>query len=343
MKKFEKKALGRGLRALVSPETVSVNNFNNEDLLKKDFQSLSEPLTSSSAAYDLNSESEHLNLSTPQINFINIDQVLPNPEQPRKEFDVEELSELVSSISTLGVLQPILVRPYGDDYQIVAGERRWRAATQAGLKKIPAIIKDFDARETLQVSIVENVQRQQLNPIEEAKAYQQLIEEFNYSQEEVAELVGKNRVTVANSLRLLKLDLEILSLVEQGHLSTGHAKVILGVKDQLAQKSLAKRITTEGLSVRALEKLVPQMMVLDRGKRVTVTSKPILSIEQNSGDLEDSNFPHVISRIVDRLGTKVSIKHSDLTSEGKIVISYYSDQDLDRLVNLICDDELHYK
>jgi ParB family chromosome partitioning protein len=248
-----------------------------------------------------------------------------------------------------------LVRRVGERFQIVAGERRFRASQAAGLDFIPAIVKSLTDKATLQISLVENIQRQQLNPIEEARAYQKLMDDFALSQERVAELVGKKRASVANVLRILSLDPEVQRLVESGELSLGHAKAIAGVKDHAAQRSLARKVQIDGLSVRALEKLIPQVMVLDRGKAVKssldlhATGNEGIGLDDSTyragqGDLDDvireekggKEFPEVLDRLRTFLGTRIVLQHA-VSGRGRIVIDYHSEQDLDRIVELICE------
>jgi ParB family transcriptional regulator, chromosome partitioning protein len=334
-KKREKKALGRGLQALVTNAGGSLAYSINGSLPKEE-------------RHDLIQDQER---ESPQqegqlkVQLIEISLISPNPNQPRKEFDEEELQELEDSIKTLGILQPVLVRPSPDkknEYQLVAGERRWRAALRAGVKVVPALIQDLDEKEILQIGIVENVQRQQLNPIEESRAYNRLANEFELSQDQVAQLVGKSRVAVANSMRLVKLDGEVLKLVENGSLSTGHAKVLLGVREPQAQRSLAKRVLIEGLSVRALEKIIPQISVLDSGLAVKMKNMGSASSkkfqDKHSSSIipaHDSELSEVESRLREIFGTKVSVTNTGQSGVGKLSIYFYSSQDLNRIIDLI--------
>lgn len=263
------------------------------------------------------------------VTFLSVGKLIPNPKQPRQDFSESELSELADSIRTLGVLQPILVRPStanSGSFEIVAGERRWRASQRAGLLEVPVIVKDLTDKETLEISIVENVQRENLNPVEQAIAYQRLLQEFNLGQQEVAERVGKDRASVANFLRLLKLPAEVLELVRKGELSTGHAKAILSVKEPTAQTSLARKVLKEDLSVRDLEAIVSRVVVLDSGRRAK---------GKGAGAGEDSPFPEVVDRLRGALATKVSLKHGK-AGAGRIEIEYFSEAELDRLVEHLC-------
>lgn len=344
MKKTQKKALGRGLRALVSPEHVPTREVEGalakKEIIQDAVSSLESSLSpnaglskgSMGTADVVNSDSDAL--SSGYVKYLPISEVEPNPEQPRKVFDPEELQDLVESIETLGVLQPILVKVSageGGGYQIVAGERRWRAAVEAGLETIPAIVRELTDKETVQISIVENVQRQQLNPVEEAMAYRKLIEEFSITQEEVSELVGKKRATIANSLRILQLDPEVLQMLEEQVISLGHAKAILAMKDRSAHKTLARKVVVEGLSVRALEKLVSRMVVLDKGKAVKLDSQ---IVADKTPEESKEAFPDIVDSLRSVLGTRVTIKHGS-EGKGKLIIEYYSEAELDRLVSLI--------
>jgi ParB family transcriptional regulator, chromosome partitioning protein len=273
------------------------------------------------------------------IQFVPIDQVAHNPFQPRQTFAEAELKELADSIKWKGVLQPVLLRlkttEGGGRFEIVAGERRWRAAKQAGLTKIPAIVRTLDDRETLELAIIENVQRENLSPIEEAQAYQKLAHEFSLSQQEIADKVGKDRTTVANFMRLLKLPVEIIEMLKKEELSMGHAKAILTIKEPSAQLSLARKVLKESLSVRDLETIVARVVVLDAGHRLPNKGTPAGG-ETPENTVEHFNaFPEVIDRMRNALGTKVVIKHHR-SGRGRIEIEYFSEPELDRLVEQIC-------
>jgi ParB family chromosome partitioning protein len=228
------------------------------------------------------------------------------------------------------VLQPILVRPTGSDggYEIVAGERRFRAATRAGLAEVPVIIRTLSDRETLEVAIVENVQRQNLSPLEEAKGYNRLIEEFSLTAQEVAEKVGKDRATIANMVRVLKLPAAVQQMLEEGKISLGHAKAILTVKEPAAQIGLAKKVEEERLSVRALEAIVAREVILDAPK------KPAEIGVSGGRASRESPHPEIEERLRNLLGTKVSI-HKSKAGVGSIELHFYSDDELDRLIDLL--------
>ncbi len=265
------------------------------------------------------------------IRHLAVDKLQPSPFQPRRDFGDLELKELADSIRSLGVLQPILVRAikHSDTFEIVAGERRWRAAKLAQLQQVPVIIREFDDREALKIALVENVQRENLNPVEEARGYERLMTEFNLSQQEVSDTVGKERSGVANLLRVLKLPAEVLKQLEGGELSLGHAKVLLTVREPAAQISLARKAIKDDMSVRVLEGVVARVIVLDSGKRV-LGMRP----RPDSGNLQNK-FPEVTDRLRSSLGTKVLIRHQK-SGRGRIEIEYFSEQELDRLIERIC-------
>lgn len=344
-KKPIKSALGRGLAALISQPAVSVkmtgnlaNKFDNETVLVFESNNIAKdsaptgkivPLPTSlmqQVANQLeNSQAEGLLMLSP-------DRLINNPNQPREEFKESEIIELASSINKLGVLQPIVVRPSNLEvgkYEIVAGERRWRASKLAALDLVPVIVKDLSERETLEISIVENVQRENLNPLEQAKAYNRLMLEFNLSHEEVADRVGKDRATVTNIVRILKLNKEVQSLLGEGKITLGHAKALLGIKDGNGQLSLAKKVVNEQLSVRALEALVSRVSVLDDGKARKA------KLNSNSTD-SDASIAELTERLRRALGTKVQLKGKQ--SRGMIQIEYFSADELDRLLEKICTE-----
>ena len=246
--------------------------------------------------------------------------VEPASSQPRLKFDEDTLTELAESIKKYGVIQPIVVKKVEDHYQIIAGERRWRAAKQAGLKDIPVIIKDYDEQQIAEIALIENIQREDLNPIEEAQAYQRLIKDYRLKQDEVAEKVSKSRAAITNSLRLLKLDSRVQEMVMEGKLSNGHARTIIGIEDGDKQYMIAQKIFDEKLSVREVEKL---MRDLDKPE------KPVKQAPENDfiyRDLEDK-----FSKI---LGSQVAIKNKN-NNKGKIEIEYYSQAELERIYEML--------
>ena len=257
--------------------------------------------------------------------MMDINKVEPNREQPRKNFDEDALLELSESIKQFGVIQPLIVQDRETYYEIIAGERRWRAAKMAGLKEVPVIIKNYTEQEIMEISLIENIQREDLNPIEEALAYKKLLTEFNLKQDEVAERVSKSRTAVTNAMRLLKLNEKVQQMVIDEMLTTGHARALLGIEDQDIQYVLAQQIFDQKLSVRDTEKLVKSMQNEKKGKKKEpekLDSK-LLAIYS---DLEEQ-----MKKI---MGTKVLI-NSKNSNSGKIEIEYYSQDELDRIIDLI--------
>jgi ParB family chromosome partitioning protein len=263
---------------------------------------------------------------TEGVAFLPLKDLKPNPTQPRTHFSEQEVVELSESIKALGVLQPILVRLYNGEYQIVAGERRYRAATRAGLEQVPVIIKEIDDRQTLEIALVENVQRQNLNPLEEAKGYQRLMDEFSLSAQEVAERVGKERATVANIVRILRLPVGVQEMVADGRITVGHAKAILTVKEPSAQTNLANKVIAESLSVRALEAIVSRVVVFDSAKK----SSDEKDVKKPR---ESAVYPELEERLRNAVGTKVSIHRTK--QGGSIELHFFSDAELDRLVEIL--------
>jgi len=240
----------------------------------------------------------------------------PNRYQPRVDFDPEALNDLAESIASKGIIQPLLVRPDADGYELIAGERRWRAASQLGLEEVPVIIREVDDAESLEMAIIENIQREDLNPIEKAKAYKDLIERFALTQDEAAGRLGQKRSTVANMLRLLDLPEEIQQSVSRGTLTMGHARALLGLNDAQAMKRLARKIETEGLSVRAVEAAVQRIN----------EAEPSGKVEYKSAHLKD-----IEDRLRRALGTRVTIAEG--RGRGKITIEFYSNDDFDRILD----------
>ena len=258
-----------------------------------------------------------------QAVMVPINKVEPNKEQPRKHFNEDALLELSESIKQMGIIQPIVVQDRNSYYEIIAGERRWRAAKQAGLKKIPVIIKNYTEQEIVEISLIENIQREDLNPIEEAFAYKRLLEEFNLKQDEVAERVSKSRTAVTNSIRLLKLNEKVQQMVIDDMIQTGHARALLGIEDLEKQYNMAQKVFDEKLSVRETEKLVKKVQKEKEEVEKTKMDKQLEIVYQ---DLEE--------KMKQILGTKVSINAKD-ENKGKIEIEYYNKEDLDRLIDMI--------
>ena len=253
--------------------------------------------------------------------MMKISKVEPNREQPRRNFEEDALLELADSIKQFGVLQPLLVQKKGDFYEIIAGERRWRAAKLAGLKEVPVIVRDYTDQEVVEIALIENIQRENLNPIEEAMAYKRLLTEFKLKQDEVAERVSKSRTAVTNSMRLLKLEDRIQQMIIDEMISTGHARALLAIEDTEVQYNLAMRIFDEKLSVREVENIIRQM----KNPKQKAEKKPI----ENAfiyRDLEE--------KMVSVIGTKVSVSQKG-KGKGKIEIEYYSDAELERIFDLL--------
>lgn len=246
----------------------------------------------------------------------------PNSEQPRKNFDEESLQELADSIKQYGILQPLIVQKKGNHYEIIAGERRWRAAKLAGITDVPVLIREYDKQQTMEIALIENVQRADLNPIEEAQAFQQLIQEFHLTQEEIANRVSKNRATITNSMRLLKLDVRVQDMLADGKISSGHARALLGLEEGERQYQVAVKITEEKLSVRDVEKLVKMM------------NRPPKEKKPGKGPDIDLIYRQVEDKLKSIMGTKVVINQKD-KNKGRIEIEYYSQEELERLIELM--------
>ena len=259
--------------------------------------------------------------------YCGIEEIRPNPSQPRKYFDESKLQELAESIKEQGILEPLIVRRIDQGYELIVGERRWRAAQKAGLKEVPVLVKEVEGRKALELSLIENLQREDLNPIEEAEAFKHLIEEFDISQGELSTRIGKDRTTITNTLRLLKLPLEIRNQLLQNRITSGHARAILSLESKEKQKELCALIIRKGLSVREAETLA---------KRWTEKPKRKATRESSSGDLE-SQLNSLQDSLKRHLGTKVSITHKG--KRGKIEIEYYSPEDLERIIEAILGNE----
>ena len=300
----KKSGLGRGLDALF-PEKA-VNTKQNE-----------KPLQDNAAA-DFKKEKEE---SNDGVKLVKVSKVEPNRNQPRKKFDEDSLLELSESIKQYGVLQPLLVSDKKDYYEIIAGERRWRAAKMAGIKEIPVIVREFTSRETVEISLIENIQREDLNPVEEALAYKRLMEEFYLKQDEIAERVSKSRTAVTNSLRLLKLDPRVQNMVIDEMITAGHARAILGISDPDTQEMVASKVFDNKLSVRETEELVRKIL------------KPVKKKEKISNPAEDAIYESLEEKMKGITGTRVFIRRKK-NNKGKIEIEYYSRDDLERIIDL---------
>ena len=304
----KKSGLGRGLDALFPEKTVqskpkTVKTVKEEKKVAVDTKKSSQQETSNGER------------------MMKISMIEPNREQPRKKFDEDALQELSESIKQYGILQPLLVSDKKDYYEIVAGERRWRAAKMAGLKEVPVVVREFSTQEIVEISLIENIQREDLNPVEEAMAYKRLIDEFHLKQDEIAERVSKSRTAVTNSMRLLKLDSRVQQMMVDEMISAGHARAILAISDPEQQYNAAMKVFDEKLSVRETEKLVKS--ILTPTKKKPVASNPT----------EDAIYESLEEKMKGITGTRVFI-HRKKNNKGKIEIEYYSRDDLDRIIDL---------
>lgn len=261
------------------------------------------------------------------VRKVSLDEIVPSPLQPRKEFQAEQLRELMESIREHGIIQPLIVRQVNGRHELIAGERRWRASRELGLKQVPVIVREASDRDVLEMALIENLQRENLNAIEEANAYERLSKDFNMRQEDIAQRVGKNRATVANAMRLLDLPGPVQTLVSQGRISTGHAKVLLSLKTGSDQEAAADEILRKGLTVRAAEKLATQLLSPPPKPQPQATIAPdvkqaVLAVEQ---------------RLTRHFTTNVAVNHSD--KKGRIEIDYYGVEDLNRLLGLMGVEE----
>ncbi len=311
----KRRGLGRGLDVL-----IPAGNTEEKDDEKTTSQNLSqdaaEAITSeTSAENEKGKDAENI------VTMVRITKVEPDRKQPRKNFDKEKLEELANSIRSKGLLEPIIVQNMGDHYEIIAGERRWRACKIADLKEIPVIIKEYDELERVEISLIENIQREDLNPIEEAEAYRRLVDEFHLKQEELADRVSKNRSSIANSMRLLKLSKAVQTLVIEEKISMGHARALLAVEDMEIQKKLAEEIVDKKLSVRETEKLIRELTSKKKEKKVREKDP---SLELIYRDLE--------RKMNASLGMKVAIKNKG-EKNGSVEISFDSQDDLEKLMD----------
>ena len=301
-----KRALGRGMGAILGEEVVAT---------------ATEKRKAKNAAVTKNNGSEQGNVSR-ETSEIKLSLIEPNIGQPRKDFDEDSLAELAASIKEHGVIQPIIVKKTGKTYRIIAGERRWRAARMAGLKEIPAIVREYDDKETAEIALIENIQREDLNSIEEAKAYRSLIDDYHLTQEELAKRVSKSRTAITNSLRLLQFDDSILELIESGELSAGHARAILSVNGKKAQYKAAREVINNGLSVRDAEKLAKRYNTAKTDKKPGRTGT------------DDAYIKALSEELTEKLHYKVRVVPRGKQS-GKIEIEYASLQELEQLSDSI--------
>ena len=295
-----KKGLGKGLEALFGEEKTT------------------------DAQQKYTSAQDRRSLASGEVK-IKITSIVPNSNQPRKTFDQAALEELAESIKQYGVLTPLIVKRVGENYEIIAGERRWRASQLAGIKEVPVVVRDYDDQKTAEIALIENLQREDLNAIEEAQAYQELMEIYNLNQEELAKKVSKNRSTITNALRLLKLESSVQQMLIDGLISSGHARAILGLENQEKQKQLAEETVQNRLSVREVEKKV----------RSENKTKPVRKTGAKENERDYSIFyKEYEEKMQEVLGTKVHINRKD-NSKGRIEIEYYSQAELERIMELL--------
>ena len=298
-----KKGLGRGLDMLIPKE-------EKKEAVQEDKKEASKKEPEKKSEYDM---------------MVPINQIEPNRNQPRKQFDEDAIEELADSIKQFGVIQPLIVKKRENYYEIIAGERRWRASKKAGIKKVPVIVKDYDEKEILKISLIENLQREDLNPIEEALAYQQLKSEYGLKQDEIATSISKSRTAITNTMRLLKLDERVQKMVMDNLITSGHGRTLIPIEDKEVQYQTAVKIMDEGLSVREAERIVKKM--LEEKKQ----DKEEPSLEQQEEQRYLSFFE---GKMKDILGSKVTIKNKK-NQKGKIEIEYYSKDELERIIDLI--------
>jgi len=348
----KRKGLGRGLDALIPNKINNISAGSEEKTAKKqqtkksaevsaDIKSdqttevntpeqnaeevISDNVLAENVQIDKKIETEtekNTDNESEKVLSVKISLVEPNREQPRKKFNEEGINELAASIAQYGVIQPLLVQWKDNYYEIIAGERRWRAAMKAGLKEIPVIVKEYSNKEAVEISLIENIQREDLNPIEEALAYERLVEEFEMTQEQVAERVSKSRSAVTNSMRLLKLEGDVREMVISGDISEGHARTLLSLPTAEAQKLIADRVVKEKLSVRDTERLVKKL--------VSDVKRPVKKRDYE----KEAILGNLSEQLKDIFGTKVSISENS-RHRGKIEIEYYSDDELNRIFELL--------
>ena len=295
--------------------------------IQQDPQSVSQSGTRSGSGSVMQEEAEEG--GTGAVMTLRLSQIDPNRSQPRQKFEDESLDELADSIRQFGVLQPILVQKKGNRFEIIAGERRWRASRKAGLTEIPAIVREYSDQETLELSLIENIQREDLNPIEEAKAFQRLLEEFHLRQEDLAARVSKSRTAITNSVRLLKLDERVQDMLEQGQLSMGHARALIPLEIAEEQYLIAREIADRHLSVRDVEKLIKSRLSGKKKKKDTKKD----AAEKTDPALELA-YKEIEERLKQSLGTKTTIRHSG-DGSGKLEIEFYSHEDLEKIVDML--------
>lgn len=300
----KRNGLGKGLDSLIPDRSDKTMKKTVDSELKQSAEIKTEEMTS-----------EHTEIK------VKINKIEPNREQPRKEFDEDALLELADSIKQFGILQPLLVQKKKDYYEIIAGERRWRAAKLAGVKEVPVLVRNYSDQEIVEISLIENIQRENLNPIEEAMAYKRLLEEFNLKQDEVAERVSKSRTAVTNSMRLLKLSARVQQMIVDDMITTGHARALLAISDEEQQYIIANKIFDEKLSVRETEKLVKELKKPHKDQKKEKPENTFI-------------YDNLAEKMKGIIGTKVNVNPKS-NGKGKIEIEYYSEDELERIFELI--------
>ena len=317
----QKRGLGKGLNTLFSSDDS--DNTEKKDSKKRVSTAKEQPVKEKEVIKEVVKE-------VPAEQRIKISDIEPNVLQPRKEFNEDALAELADSIKKYGIIEPIVVTKKGKMFEIIAGERRWRAARLAGLKEVPVIIREYTDKERMEVALIENLQREDLNPIEEALAYQSLIDEYNLKQDEVAERVSKSRSTITNALRLLKLSDKVQQMIVDDMISSGHARCLLAIEDADVQYETALTIFDEGLSVRDSEKLVKGVNNILNGKEIDKDGKEVTNTKDTA---MEAVLAELAENLKTTLGSKVVIKSKG--KKGKIEIEYVSSDDLERIVHII--------
>ena len=303
-----KKGLGRGLDILIPKD-----NASNK---KKEIKQKEKPIK--------NNDLSDVNISENGSVYVDINKIEPNRNQPRKQFDEEGIKELADSIQKYGLIQPLIIQKKDDYYEIIAGERRWRASKKAGLKEVPAIVKEYNESDTLRVSLIENLQREDLNPIEEAQAYQVLKKEYHLKQEDIAASVSKSRTAITNTMRLLKLDERIQNLIMEDQLTSGHGRALLAITDKKLQYKTALHIRDNNLSVRESERLIKKML----------SEKEESEKDYQTDNAESSMYRYFEKQIAEIFGSKVVIKNRK-NNKGRIEIDYYSQEELEKIIDMI--------
>ena len=316
-----KNGLGRGLDAFFPDRTSTVKESTRKTTTKTVNTEKKIDTTDKEAGNTATAKRKTAGSKSGAM-FVKISSVEPNTNQPRKQFDEDALLELSESVKQYGILQPLLVSDKKGYYEIIAGERRWRAAKLAGLKEVPVIVKEFTEQELVEISLIENIQREDLNPVEEAMAYKRLIDEFHLKQDEVAERVGKSRTAVTNSMRLLKLSEKVQQMLIDEMITAGHARAILAISDKEKQETVAMKVFDEKLSVRETEALVKRML-----------EPPKTEKKSKFTTAEDAIYESLEEKMKSIMGTRVQI-HRKKNDKGKIEIEYYSKDELERIIDL---------